>query len=379
MAATRVARRIGTALMGAGALFGALAGVGAAYQAINVARERRIYPPPGRLVDIGGYRLHITDEGQSAPTVVFDAGLAGLSLDWALVRPEVARFTRVCTYDRAGYGWSDRGARPRNSLQIAMELRALLRRANIPGPYVLVGHSFGGFNVRVFADRYPSEVAGMVQVDASHEDFVPRLSARARDYYLNIERLEAPLLALGSAFSRVGVVRLLGDIDTLALVLKVFEALPPGEREMAKVLRYHTAFFDTSRDEVKSFYESAEQAHRTASLGDKPVIVLTAVGQDTGQNEIGETMVPGLNIDLKSIEEMVMLRATLHAELAHTLSTNSAHIVTRESGHLIAITQPQLIIDSVRQVVESVRAGNKPLMQAIPTSVSAESPDAAAR
>jgi pimeloyl-ACP methyl ester carboxylesterase len=143
--------------------------VGASYEAIAPAGDARRYPAPGQLVDVGGERLHIQCVGAGSPTVVLDAGLGGSSLDWSLVQPELGRTTRVCAYDRAGMGWSDPGPQPRTPSQIADELHTLLTNAGISGPYVLVGHSLAGKNVRLFALQHPEQVAGMVLVDARSE------------------------------------------------------------------------------------------------------------------------------------------------------------------------------------------------------------------
>ncbi len=147
-----------------------LAAAGLLYQGIASAVDASRYPASGKLINVGGYRLHINCIGTGSPTVILDAGLGGSSLDWSLVQPEVATFTRVCSYDRAGYGWSDYGPKPRTSGRIVAELHTLLIGAGIPGPYILVGQSFGGLNVRLYAYTYPQEVAGMVLVDASHEN-----------------------------------------------------------------------------------------------------------------------------------------------------------------------------------------------------------------
>src|SRR6185312_8094081 len=138
-----------------------LALLGMGYGAIAAHREAVNYPAPGKLVDIGGYRLHLNCMGTSAPAVIFDSGLGGTSLDWSLVQPGIAKITRACSYDRAGMGWSDVGPAPRSPKQIAKELQALLTKAKIAGPYVLVGHSLGGKNVRLFAAEHPDEGAGM--------------------------------------------------------------------------------------------------------------------------------------------------------------------------------------------------------------------------
>ena len=145
------------------------------------AQEARIYPPPGRMVDIGGWRLHLNCTGQrkeGARTVVLESGSGDFSVDWGLVQPEVARFARICSYDRAGAGWSDLGPRPRTWRQVAYELHTALHKAGEKGPYFLVGQSLGGLLIRVYASQYPKEVAGMVLVDSTHEDTVLMMNGK---------------------------------------------------------------------------------------------------------------------------------------------------------------------------------------------------------
>jgi pimeloyl-ACP methyl ester carboxylesterase len=151
-------------------LFLLLAGV--VYQFVATKIDEYRYPVPGEMVDVSGYSLHLycTGERGGAPTVVMDSGLGGSVLDWQLVQPEVARFARVCTYDRGGAGWSEPGAQPRTSQQFVEELHTLLGNAGVQEPYVLVGHSLGGTNMQLYASQYPDEVAGMVLVDSALED-----------------------------------------------------------------------------------------------------------------------------------------------------------------------------------------------------------------
>lgn len=322
---------------------------GLAYQAITTARDIRAYPATGERVDIGGYRLHLVRAGSGGPSVVLDAGLAGFALDWGLVLPEVARFTTVCAYDRAGYGWSDPGPLPRTSVRIASELHTLLHRAGIEPPYVLVGHSFGGFNVRLFADRYPDEVAGMVLVDGSHEDFNDRLPAKLRTGYERFERAEVPLLRLGGTLARLGLVRIAAERGWLTL-LDAFDALPPRQRAMARALRYRPRFFTTSSEEDLSFHTSGEQVRGKGAIGSRPLVVLTGAGQsDSGEN-------PLFNRLGEVVRAMTGLKIALHAELARALSTTGTHIVTEKSGHLIHLTEPKLVVTAIRQVVDQARA-----------------------
>src|ERR671914_941207 len=163
----RFMRRIGRALLWLIVALLALAVVGAIYQAIATERAERAYPPPGEMVDVGRYNLHINCVGQGSPTVVLDAASGGFSAQWVRVQREVSGTTRVCAYDRAGMGWSEMGPEPRDAKQISSELHTLLKGAGIEGPYVLVGHSFGGLYMRTYAARYPDEVAGVVLVDSS--------------------------------------------------------------------------------------------------------------------------------------------------------------------------------------------------------------------
>ncbi|HLZ20505.1 MAG TPA: alpha/beta hydrolase [Ktedonobacterales bacterium] len=347
-------RRAVALAKGVGALAATAAVAGLAYQTIATARDARRYPAPGKLVDIGGHRLHLTCAGAGCPAVVLDAGLAGFSLDWGLVTPEVAQFTTVCAYDRAGYGWSDLGPLPRASSRIAAELHELLHRAGVEPPYVLVGHSFGGFNVRLFADYYPDEVAGMVLVDVSHEDFNDRLPKGLRAGYDRYERAEVPLLRLGGMLARFGLVRVAVERGWLSL-LDAFNALPPRQRAMARALRYHPRFFATSSAEDVTFRESGAQARHKGGIGDRPLVVLTGTRED----DVIANPLPYVKFSTfgEAVRAMTAVKVALHAELARTLSTNGTHIVTAKSGHLIQLSEPALVVSAIRQVVEAAQAG----------------------
>ena len=155
-------------IVGAFALL--LVALGTSYRSIKAGTDARRFHLEGRLVDLGGYKLNINCTGQGSPTVILESGLAVPALSWRSVQQEIAKFTRVCSYDRAGYGWSDPGPMPRTSAQSVKELHALLHNAGEKPTFVLVGHSFGGTNVRIYNRAYPSEVAGMVLADTGHED-----------------------------------------------------------------------------------------------------------------------------------------------------------------------------------------------------------------
>ncbi|HZI74994.1 MAG TPA: alpha/beta hydrolase, partial [Gemmatimonadales bacterium] len=162
----RVLRAIGRTLAALVGLIVVLGLVGASYESAAEAADVRAYPPPGQLVDVGGYRLHINCTGTGSPTVVIESGWGDMSAAWGWVQPEVAKTTRVCTYDRAGMGWSEASPEPRVAREYAKELHTLLANAHETGPYVLVGHSMGGFTVLVYAHDYPADVSGLVLVDS---------------------------------------------------------------------------------------------------------------------------------------------------------------------------------------------------------------------
>src|SRR5919109_412897 len=179
--------------------------VGAIYESLAEASDTTTYPPPGQLVNVGGHRLHINCTGSGSPTVVIEAGLGDWSTGWDFVQRGVAKTTQVCTYDRAGWGWSEAGPLPRDAAQFAKELHTLLQNANIPGPYVMVGHSLGGFGVRVFVHEYASDVAGVVLIDSMNPRQLPQ-SPTGVQFQSN---LQSRIYSLLTVLARFGLVRLL--------------------------------------------------------------------------------------------------------------------------------------------------------------------------
>ena len=218
---------------------------GAAYQSVATRRDLAVTPPPGQLVDIGGYRLHLWCTGNGAPAVILDTGLGGSSAGWYVVQPDVARFTRVCAYDRAGMGYSDPGPSPRTARRIASELAKLLDRSGIAGPVVLVGASIAGFNVRVFASDHPELAAGLVLVDASHEADAHEVPRIARF---------VPLLSTVGVFRLFGVSfgQRVGNSRSLSSSSPVHQELTRIEDSAARsYLALRTRMFD-DRSTVRS-------------------------------------------------------------------------------------------------------------------------------
>jgi pimeloyl-ACP methyl ester carboxylesterase len=250
------------------------------YEVIGRRRDEGRFPQRGHFVKVGSIRMSIDCSGHGSPTVILESGLGGPSVDWLMVQPEVAKFSRVCSYDRAGYGWSDSGSEPRRALQIAHELKQLLQAAGEKAPYVLVGHSMGGYDVRVYTGQYPNDVVGMVLVDASHEnqDLRAPESIRqwSRDYHKHPgwKKLEYFFqLHLGWA-------RLTVDGDAPEFWPRAFR-----EEEGFLTLSTKHQFAVIDEDQVFSTL-SAAQVRSSGNLGDRPLIVLTATRQDDIPPEI---------------------------------------------------------------------------------------------
>jgi pimeloyl-ACP methyl ester carboxylesterase len=307
--------------LGALGLFAIVAASGAAYEQIGSAGDAASYPPAGRLVDIGGYKLHLDCRGEGSPTIVMDAGLGGSSLDWSLVQPELARTTQVCTYDRAGMGWSDAGPEPRSPAHIAEELHVLLHNAGVPAPYVLVGHSLAGKNIRMFAAAYPAEVAGMVLVDARSE--VVDANSDMKAFATALEGQAA----LYSLVRRFGIARLLGgSIIDLPLVS------PTLGTQMALFQTNPAAIAETTQEGLNRTTD--DKALAAATLGSMPLTVMAA-----GENMSEPSWAAAQNA-------------------MATLSTNGQLIVAEGSGHAIHLEEPALVIGAIGQVIGAVRDGN---------------------
>lgn len=289
---------------------------GATYQWIATRRDLAATPPPGQLVDVGGYRLHLWCTGNGAPAVILDAGLGGTSTGWGFVQPEVARFTHVCSYDRAGMGYSDSGPTPRTARRIANELAELLPRGGIAGPVVLVGESIAGFNIRVFASDHPDRAAGLVLVDASHEDDAHEVPGMARF---------VPLL------STIGVFRLLGvSFGQRA------ESLAPSVRRYAQATTFRAAGYQAAADEIMHIEDTASEVRSSRRKLAIPVLVITgARGSDANWRRLQQDQA--------------------------SLSERGCLITAQQSGHVVALDQPDIVVHAIRTVVETVRGRDVPL------------------
>ena len=311
------------------ALLSLLALVSASYQAIAWRADAQRSRRPGHLVSAGEFRLNLYCTGEGRPTVVLEAGLADALDTWRGLQPDIARFARVCSYDRAGYGYSESGPMPRTSDRIASELHAALLSAGEKPPYLLVGHSFGGFNVRVFNGKYSDQVKGLVLIDATQEDqyrLLPRAWSNLSAATLRRAQRQAFWAPL---YIDLGIAR-------LQLQLQGQQVSPVFLQ--SKYLKARTSEFE-------NIQVSAEQARRADHIGDKPLMVLTA----------SRVIDAGLRAALSEEDQMAYEQTwvgDLQLRLAR-LSTLGRRVVVADSGHDMPSDRPDAIVTAVRKLCVS--------------------------
>jgi pimeloyl-ACP methyl ester carboxylesterase len=313
------------------------------YQLLGTARDRRRFPLPGRLLDIGGPRLHLLESGVGRPSVILEAGIGASCLNWTTVQAELARFTRVCSYDRAGLGWSDPARSPRTIVNAIEELHALLTAARIQPPFILTGHSFGGLLVRCYAVRYPDQVAGLVLLDplAAGEWLKPSESQS------KLLRRGAKLSRRGALLVRFGVVRfglaaLSSGLQFIPKLVARLASSGSGEsaisrlvREVQKMPRETWPIVQAHWSQPKSFLgmanyleslpASASEASECGELPDHiPITILSA--SNSGPAQLAER----------------------DAIACHSL--HGKHVVAAKSGHWIHFDEPELVIRSIREI-----------------------------
>lgn len=298
-------------------------------------REFRRYPPDGQIYDADGTRMHLLTVGSGPVTVVMEAGLNGTHLEWSKVQPFVAQHTRVCTYDRVGLGYSEPGTVAIDTEAVAHRLRQLLKQAGISGPFVLVGHSYGGLHARTFARLYPSEVAGVVLVDSVHESQLR---------YFPEEAVRSPwildaLFRCGPLLSRIGLYRLLNLPGLLAGNLN----LPADTRLRAKILMQPSA---TWRAMLAEYRMSRIETNQDAIAPLPPHLALTVITQGKGAGS-----------DLQHVSPTVAAEVSrtwleLQKRLA-SLSDTSRHIVAGGSSHYVQLDDPECVISCILDMLES--------------------------
>jgi pimeloyl-ACP methyl ester carboxylesterase len=314
-----------------------------------------VYARPGQLVDVGGFRLNLYCMGSGSPTVVFDSGWEDWAPAWSTVQPQIAKWTRGCSYDRAGAGFSDPGPMPRTSVNIAKELRTALHHAGISGPYILVGNAFGGDNVRTFADLYMDEVAGLVLDDADPDDVEP--NARREEQHRK----------------EVGIVCRLRDCRNAMAEHKALPALPsrPGQPQrscaqqffrglpeaawspqlnakLLEIAETKVAIYDAYMSEMEEMPvdEDYLRQHRR-SLASRPIRVLTSGNHGVGHLETKPADTPE---DVNYEQQTTLAQARWL-----TLSTNARQILARHSSEYIQFDEPEAVINAIREVYDQAR------------------------
>jgi pimeloyl-ACP methyl ester carboxylesterase len=314
-----------------------LLAVGFIYQKAAARLDERRYPMHGRLVEVDGHQLHLDCSGSGAPTVVLDAGLGDSAVTWALVQPEVAAFTRVCSYDRPGLGWSAEADVPRDSEHVARQLHELLSNAGIAGPYIIVGHSFGGLNQLVFKSLYPDDVVGMVLVDSSHPDQLERIPA---SYSPEAYEASVRYRVLGASFA---LGRLLGwcrDDYTFPGVSQAWQKIAPE----AIALDCRAAAFRASLAEGLAFRRSTQEARSTTTLGSMPLVVLSH------DPTVGSGFPPDRDVQLELAWNQMQ-------EELRGLSSNSRRVIATGSRHYVECYRAELVIAAIREVYDATKTG----------------------
>jgi pimeloyl-ACP methyl ester carboxylesterase len=302
------------------------------------------------MIDVGGHRLHLVSSGSGGPAVVMEAALGGSSISWSLVQPAVARLTRACAYDRAGFGWSDPGPMPRTAGRVADELHALLELGGVAPPFVLVGHSFGGLVMRIFAARYRDKVSGLVLVDPAHpEDWV----SPAPKEQIKIDR-GIRLCRSGAKAARFGAARIVSGLASLGLfgvarglakvvsrgglsredegILAPVWKLPPEARRPLRRFWTQEKFFDALGSQIATISTSAAETldESARGYGDLPLVTISST--DPGDYRLRQQ------------------------DALAGLSTRGTHIIASDSGHWIPLDQPQVVIDAIRDVLVLARS-----------------------
>ena len=303
-----------------------------------------VYTKPQQRVDVGhGRRMNLYCLGAGSPTVILDAGMGDSTISWALVQPAIATRTRVCSYDRAGLGFSDGASRPSTASNNADDLHTLLKAAHVAPPYVLVGHSAAGMYIRVYADRYPDEVAGMVSVEGSHEDQwtrgwaigAPGQQARwdrfLKEYGSCVDEAKHGLAAGTPAYKKC-----VGDPDP-----RFSPAINEAQARYASTVRWQAA---VASERQAVAYTSADQTRATRKhYGDMPIIVLTHSPYPKAPDETREER-----------NQRTLLWESLHLEVA-AMSSRGVNEIVPNAGHYIQYDQPQVVIDAVNQAVAIAR------------------------
>lgn len=311
------------------------------------------HKPMGRLVDIGGYKLHLNCSGKGNITVILISGTSNFSFDWTLVQDKLPRTVRVCSYDRPGLAWSDPGPMPRSLVQDVYELHKLLNVAKINPPLILVGHSVGGIIARIYAKQYPNDIAGMVLVDATSENAI--LNVRGKNERVRLlastEKTIPPIKTNVDTLTKIPSAKEVEELWNMfgkPSISFPFNKLPlpiQKTRIWAQSLpKYQIADADdyTAEEFAEMYADSLKY-----NLGNKPLIVLCSI-----RNEYPEELG-------KAVRDSLIFDKIQNQNKFLTLSSNSKLITTSNSGHEIFLTEPLLVVTAIQQIIYATKTKTK--------------------
>ena len=278
------------------------------------------FPPSGKIVDIGHHQLHAIRTGKGGPTVILEAGMGGCSLDWVLVQPEISKRATVVSYDRVGYGWSKGNANLATSENYVTDLKMLLDKLNLMPPYILVGHSYGALNMRLFAAKYPEEVSALILIDSVHEQYY--LQEFMSDERKIKFRAAVKLNKLGYLFSSLGLLRMVKvQVGT--------KSLPPNFLKMSKALGYQSSAYKTVYAELLSSEQSAKQVVASNTIPDYISITIISAGRQTEE--------------WKQQQSMLLM-----------LNKNTKQLIAKDSWHSIQLYNPEIVISAINQAIVKI-------------------------
>jgi pimeloyl-ACP methyl ester carboxylesterase len=291
---------------------------------------------PGKFIDLGGYKIHYYHKGNGSPTVVIDHSLGGI--EGYFLIDEIAKITQVFIYDRAGYGWSDSSPKKRCSQAIVYELDQLLQKAEISPPYVLVGDSFGSYNVRLYAHYFPEKVYGIILTDGLHEKAMLKLPLSVK--LLKLFFLSGFLISIFG--STLGFIRILGNLQVFELIKPQLKKFNRDNLIMVKQSFYHPKHWLTMAREIWNLETSATQVQEASNLGDIPLISIKSK----------TFLKPSIFTFLLPLKTTNKLRDNIHNELLK-VSSNSIQILAKKSSHFVWIDEPEIIILAIKKLVSN--------------------------
>ncbi|NEN83947.1 alpha/beta fold hydrolase [Paenibacillus elgii] len=306
-----------------------LFGSGFIYEWIASKQAKKDFPPPGKLVEVGGYRLHLQKLGSGSPTIILEAGSGETSLSWRNIPEQLAEFATVVTYDRAGYAWSEKANTARTGANIVQELHSALKKEGIDGPYLLVGHSLGGLYARLFAQTYPNDITGLVLIDARPEN-----DEREGKPILERENFaENPPASFLKLLKMSGGFRLSQDY--------MLEGLVPKEDRKQFINVIATPNYFEAKEQEGDLAGTTEDAVRGQNLGSLPVKII-ARGLPQNYAAFGISEEGGKRLEeIWQAGQRNMLK----------ISTDSELIIAKQSGHMVIHDEPGLVIETIRSLL----------------------------